>query len=154
MIEHSEILELPGNSRQSELHFFTPNADQAQSLPKTMAWMNGDSFPVLAVIWSSYLVSGQGIYHGNMNLTSNTDDFIDSAQLLPYPPSEASPNDEPLTPISINLTEFHFVLLYKDRIVGICNLNDELVYEEMLPLVRQFSFCCWINCLTVVVEAD
>lgn len=38
----TEILELPGDMPHSELHFFTANADQAQSLPKTMAWMTGD----------------------------------------------------------------------------------------------------------------
>lgn len=38
-------------------------------------------------------------------------------------------------PISVALTEFHFVLLYKDRIRAICQLNDQIVYEEMIPLV-------------------
>lgn len=78
---------------------------------------------------------GQGIYHGVMNYSSNGDDFVDSAQLLPYPPAEsASP-----TPISMSLTEFHFILLYKDRIAAICNLNDSLVYDELLPLVRYLA---------------
>lgn len=36
----------------------------------------------------------------------------------------------------MSLTEFHFVLLYSDRVVGISNLNEQLAYEEMLPLVR------------------
>ena len=40
------------------------------------------------------------------------------------------------------LTEFHFVLLYKDRVIGISSLNEELVYEEILPLVRQLSLTC------------
>ena len=39
----------------------------------------------------------------------------------------------------MSLTEFHFVLLYKDRIVGVCNLNDALVYEELLPLVSGYD---------------
>lgn len=34
------------------------------------------------------------------------------------------------------MTEFHFILLYKDRIRAICHLNDEIVYEEMITLVR------------------
>ena len=66
-----------------------------------------------------------------MNFTSNSDDFVDSPQLLPYPNLESHAPQ----PLSISLTEFHFVLLYKDRVVGICNLNDALVYEELLPLV-------------------
>jgi len=38
-------------------------------------------------------------------------------------------------PISVALTEFHFVLLYKDRVRAICQLNDQIVYEEMIPMV-------------------
>jgi hypothetical protein len=37
-------------------------------------------------------------------------------------------------PISVALTEFHFVLLYKDRVRAICQLNDQIVYEEMIPI--------------------
>lgn len=33
------------------------------------------------------------------------------------------------------LTEFHLVLLYSDRIAAISILNEDLVYEEVLPLV-------------------
>lgn len=40
------------------------------------------------------------------------------------------------TPISLALTEFHFLLLYKDRIRAVCQLNDQIVYEEMIPVVR------------------
>ncbi|KAF8973878.1 DigA protein [Flammula alnicola] len=110
-----KILELPGNLQHSELHFFTPNPDQAQSLPKRMAWM-----------------TGPGIYHGSLNLETDAEDHIDSAALLPYPPSPGS--DVAEIPLSLSLTEFHFVLLYKDRVVGICNLDDKKTYEEALPL--------------------
>lgn len=84
----------------------------------------------------------QGIYHGTMNFSTNSDEFIDAAQLLPFPDVDSvsiSPkNSVPPTlgPLSMNLTEFHILLLYKDRLLGICNLNDALVYEEALPLVR------------------
>jgi vacuolar protein sorting-associated protein 18 len=38
-------------------------------------------------------------------------------------------------PTSIALTEFHFILLYKDRVAAVCNLDEKLTYEEPLPLV-------------------
>lgn len=38
-------------------------------------------------------------------------------------------------PISVALTEFHFVLLYKNRVRAICQLNDQIVYEEMINIV-------------------
>lgn len=72
-----------------------------------------------------------GIYHGTMNYNeANSDDFIDAADLLPYPYTEELPT-------SIALTEFHFILLYKDRIVGVCNLDQKLTYEESLALVSR-----------------
>ena len=84
-----------------------------------------------------------GIYHGNLDFESNSDDLIDSAQLLPHPALPASPSLSPsrqdaaqtAIPISIALTEFHFLLLYRDRVLGISNLNEQLAYEELLPLV-------------------
>ncbi|KAJ8083844.1 tethering complex subunit [Marasmius tenuissimus] len=108
-----KILELPGTNTYSELHYYTPNADQASSLPKALAWM-----------------TGPGIYHGKLNFSSTSDDLIDSADVLPYPPPASE------FPISVALTEFHYVLLYKDRLVGVCSLDDKTVYEEPLPLKR------------------
>ncbi|KAF8167767.1 DigA protein [Crassisporium funariophilum] len=110
-----KILELPGNLQHSELQFYTPNPDQALSLPKRMAWM-----------------TGPGIYHGFLNVETDSEDHIDGAALLPYPNTIGS--DVPEIPISLSLTEFHFILLYKDRIVGICNLDDKMTYEETLPI--------------------
>ncbi|KAH9837059.1 Pep3/Vps18/deep orange family-domain-containing protein [Rhodofomes roseus] len=106
------ISELPGSIDHSELHTYGSNADQAHSLPEYLGWM-----------------TQPGIYHGALNYESTSDDLIDGAQLLPYPSVMASG-----MPLSIALTEFHFMLLYRDRIIGISNLNEQLTYEEMLPL--------------------
>ncbi|KAH7912578.1 Pep3/Vps18/deep orange family-domain-containing protein [Hygrophoropsis aurantiaca] len=118
-----KISELPGNLQHSELQFFTQNSDQALSLPKSMAWM-----------------TAPGIYHGLMTYDTTSDDHIDSAQLLPYPTlsTPTSPNSAlpppPEIPLSVALTEFHFVLLYRDRIVAICNLDGQQSYEDIIPL--------------------
>ncbi|RDX50413.1 hypothetical protein OH76DRAFT_1402447 [Lentinus brumalis] len=120
-----KIVELPGNMDYSELHVYSPNADQAYSLPRSVAWMNA-----------------AGIYHGNLDFESTSDDLIDGAQLLPYPIMASSPSLSPTrqntasstVPISMSLTEFHFLLLYRDRVLGISNLNEQLAYEELLPL--------------------
>lgn len=107
---------MPGNLTYSELQFFTPNPSQALSQPKRLAWL-----------------TGQGIYHGTINYEAATEDHIDSAQLLQYPPFPLE--DTADVPLSMAVTEFHFVLLYKDRVVGICNLDDKKTYEEVLPIV-------------------
>jgi len=85
-----------------------------------------------------------GIYHGTLNFDTNTDDHVDSTQLLPYPPLSSSgsaatqPHRE--VPISILLTEFHFILLYSDRIIGICTLNGKQTYEDIIPLVSKITY--------------
>ncbi|KAJ4484856.1 Pep3/Vps18/deep orange family-domain-containing protein [Lentinula edodes] len=108
-----KILELPGDTQHSELHFYTSNPEQANSLPRSLAWM-----------------TAPGIYHGNLNFESTTDDFIDAADVLPYNTSGGVSE----VPLSIALTDFHYVILYKDRIAGVCNLDDKVTYEEPLPL--------------------
>ncbi|KAF8739352.1 hypothetical protein AX14_009923 [Amanita brunnescens Koide BX004] len=76
-------------------------------------------------------LTGQGIYHGTLKFDLESEDQIDSAQLLPDPLRDGSSTS---TPISMALTEFHFILLYRDRVIGICNLDDQVVYEEAIPL--------------------
>ncbi|KAF5385477.1 hypothetical protein D9757_005392 [Collybiopsis confluens] len=123
-----KILELPGDTQHSELHYYTSNPDQALSLPKLLAWMTGEQlFRVNNVDKFIPSLLAPGIYHGNLNFESTTDDFIDAADVLPYSSSSE-------LPVSIALTEFHYVILYRDRIAGVCHLNDKLTYEEPLPL--------------------
>ncbi|KAI9454019.1 Pep3/Vps18/deep orange family-domain-containing protein [Russula earlei] len=117
-----KISELPGSIRHSELHYYTPNSGQSHSLPNEIAWM-----------------TSPGIYHGTLNFQSTSDDFIDGAQLFPYPvlplpPDPSCEQSQPEFPVSMALTEFHLVLLYSDRIAAISTLNESLVHEELLPL--------------------
>ncbi|KAI8344695.1 Pep3/Vps18/deep orange family-domain-containing protein [Chlamydoabsidia padenii] len=115
--------ELPGELPYSEVHFFSKFHEiQQQGVAQTFAWL-----------------AGPGIYHGDLIFGSQNvgDSVIDNVQLLQYP---SVPSDEESGrlvmefPISLALTEFHFVLLYKDRVRAICQLNDQIVYEEMIPL--------------------
>ncbi|CAG8658675.1 5183_t:CDS:10, partial [Cetraspora pellucida] len=112
--------EIPGNLAYSELHFFSQYQDiQYQGSAKNFAWL-----------------TSPGIYHGSLVFGSQ-DHVVDSAKLLPYPsmPSENDPSTMVTeNPLSIALTEFHFILLYKERIRAICQLNDQIVYEEIIPL--------------------
>lgn len=113
------ISEVPGTQTHSELHFYTSNGDQATSLPTSLAWL-----------------TGLGIYHGALNFESSSDNLIDGAQLLPYSYFFAS--SPPLAgsdiPIAIALTEFHFIVLYRDRVAAVSALDEKLAYEEAIPL--------------------
>ena len=102
--------------------------------------------------------AGPGIYHGSLSFPSPSadqlhpgDGIIESASLIPYPteppPSkplssqyrnEADDEDEEgrtEVPLSMALTEWHFVLLYSDKVRVIELLSDKVVFEERLDLV-------------------
>ncbi|KAI7872143.1 Pep3/Vps18/deep orange family-domain-containing protein [Spinellus fusiger] len=117
--------ELPGDLHYSELHFFSRFHElQQQGVAQTFAWL-----------------TGPGIYHGNLVFGSQNigDSVIDNAELLQYPATPSEDEAGQLVteiPISMALTEFHFVLLYKDRVRAICQLNDKIVYEETISLNR------------------
>ncbi|KAI7899794.1 Pep3/Vps18/deep orange family-domain-containing protein [Cokeromyces recurvatus] len=115
--------ELPGELPHSELHFFSRFHElQQQGIAELFAWL-----------------TGPGIYHGSLVYGSQNvgDSVVDNVQLLQYPatPEEDDDSGKLITemPISVALTEFHFILLYKDRVRAICQLNDQIVYEEMIP---------------------
>ncbi|KAG6329130.1 hypothetical protein ID866_9959, partial [Astraeus odoratus] len=100
-----------------------------------------DSGRVFTALFSTYRETAPtpGIYYGTLNFDPSVDDHIDSTQLFPFPflsqpsVSPISPS-LPQVPVSIALTEFHFVLLYSDRIIGICTLNGKQSYEDIIPL--------------------
>ncbi|KAM3584072.1 tethering complex subunit [Umbelopsis sp. WA50703] len=114
--------ELPGDLSYSELHFYSQFKDlQQRGVAQSFAWL-----------------TVPGIYHGSLVFGSQNpgEHVIDNAQLLQYPTNPAE-SDEPqldFVPLSIAMTEFHFILMYKDRLRAICHLNDEIVYEEMINL--------------------
>lgn len=105
------------------------------------------------------LFVGPGIYHGTLSFPPPSSDhlhpgdgIIESASLVPYPSESSSPThisssfqerdregEEGRTemPISMALTEWHFVLLYGDKIRVIELLSDKVVYEESLDLVSE-----------------
>ncbi|RKP09914.1 Pep3/Vps18/deep orange family-domain-containing protein [Thamnocephalis sphaerospora] len=115
----SAYQEMPDGLGHSELHLFGQNNDP-QSTPEKFAWL-----------------VGPGVYHGNLVFGSQAagDSVIDNAKLLPYPPRlHQTPPTGPDAPLSFALTEFHFVMLFNDRLLAVCQLNNEVVYEEPLAI--------------------
>jgi hypothetical protein len=78
---------------------------------------------------------GSGIYHGSLNFKSSSEDFLDSAELLPYPMVSATSDPSSNLPISVCFTEFHFVYLFPDRVISVGVLDHRQDYEEKLSLV-------------------
>ncbi|KAJ3258408.1 hypothetical protein HDU77_002252, partial [Chytriomyces hyalinus] len=70
-----------------------------------------------------------GIYAGELNTTSpQSDSIITNAELHPLLGSET------IAPISIALTEFHYIILYSNRVKAISYLTNELVFDEAIAL--------------------
>ncbi|KAH8918945.1 hypothetical protein BT69DRAFT_1267230 [Atractiella rhizophila] len=123
-------LELPGDV-SSSLHFFSPPAlskrgDSMLAPPKSMAWL-----------------VEPGVYYGTLGYPSSApvagDGIVDSGQLVPYPstgPARMTSQGRvlPRNPIGLALTEFHFVLLYEDKVVAVNNLDNKVVWEKELDL--------------------
>ncbi|CAE6482992.1 unnamed protein product [Rhizoctonia solani] len=70
----------------------------------------------------------------------SSQDFLDTSSLLPYPTSLAdgssrSPGGNNF-PLGVVLTEFHFLLLLSDRVMGYSRLDDSLIYDEAISLRR------------------
>lgn len=119
--------ELPGELPPltvSELHIlFNP----ATNLPTIFAW-----------------TTAAGIYYGDLVVLEERSDnstdpnVIDNTQLLPYP--VVAPFNEGMDSpsqaenlINFTISQFHFILLYTDRIRIINRLTDEIAHEELLP---------------------
>ena len=45
----------------------------------------------------------------------------------------------PPVPVSIAITQWHWLLLYSDRVVGVARESEKVVWDEMLPLVSQID---------------
>eukprot|EP01104_Vermistella_antarctica_P010093 TRINITY_DN2663_c0_g1_i4.p1 TRINITY_DN2663_c0_g1~~TRINITY_DN2663_c0_g1_i4.p1 ORF type:complete len:947 (-),score=277.56 TRINITY_DN2663_c0_g1_i4:38-2878(-) len=105
---HISFLELIGDVDRSELHFWRHRND---SIAQSFAWL-----------------ADPGIYHGDLVFGSqNTGDAVmTETQLIS---DQVAPK-----PLSLVLTEFHFLLLYPDRFIAISRLSGEVVQSIRLPV--------------------
>ena len=126
------FLEMPAELKSSMIGFFVPNPGKPAN---SFAWL-----------------TSPGVYYGSFVFGSQAagENVIDAARLLPYPTLTASRTgvvagrtpisgaQAPATaavPLSIAVTEFHFLLLYPDRVLAMCRLNEEVVLETYFPPV-------------------
>ena len=90
---------------------------------------------------------GPGLYVSPVSITQSAD-ILTRSSLIPYPPSQAPSNDRPgfarkatdkdfspPTPLGGAVTDWHWLLLYQDQLIGISRESEKEVYRERLPLV-------------------
>lgn len=94
-----------------------------------------------------------GIFHGSLKYASASppDDMLDGPQLRTYQELQSLDKvslqpDAQLLPLSMGMTEFHFILLYSDRVVAVRRLDYKIIYEELLPLVCVYYLLCGMSC--------
>ncbi len=127
------FVELPGSLGYSELRFYRPFAGMDKpSVPDSFAWL-----------------TAAGVYYGGLSFGSQSapgDRVVEEGNLLDppvYPDLEAmqaneaagrgvgDPRNRPrLSPVSMVLTEFHVLLLFKNRFVAINRLSKQPVYDR------------------------
>ncbi|KAK3737231.1 hypothetical protein QZH41_010859 [Actinostola sp. cb2023] len=105
--------EMPGSLDQGELRFFYP---KVRGAPSSFAWL-----------------TGSGVYYGKLKFKTEgkIDNVITESKLLLY--MQTGENKEIIAPISIGLTEFHALLLNKDRFEAVSLLSEETMFEDVLP---------------------
>ncbi|KIO30783.1 hypothetical protein M407DRAFT_14242 [Tulasnella calospora MUT 4182] len=128
-----KFIEIPGHLARSELRFYTPapTLKGSASTSRQLGWLTGEPIFFICRTFRMRLlmpsILGSGAYRGTVPLPPTSDNLIDSASLLHYPSSSD-------VPISMCLSEFHFIFLFRDRICAVSNLDERLVWEENLPL--------------------
>ena len=100
---------------------------KARGAPSSFAWLTGiimiifiiqrisETNNYLPTILKLMLYVGPGVYCGGLNfdtLQDNNSTVTSQARLLPYVTADGQSS---IPPIALALTEFHVLLLYKDR---------------------------------------
>eukprot|EP00698_Gefionella_okellyi_P003047 TRINITY_DN12868_c0_g1_i1.p1 TRINITY_DN12868_c0_g1~~TRINITY_DN12868_c0_g1_i1.p1 ORF type:complete len:989 (+),score=219.79 TRINITY_DN12868_c0_g1_i1:294-2969(+) len=140
--------ELLSDLTSSQLVFF---AQPYNGLARKFAWL-----------------TGSGIFHGKLVFGSQRpgiDTCATETDLLAFPANVDIEHDPPL---SLVMTEFHFLLLFKSRFIAMSQLNGEVVFEQevgsrfagsMKSMVRDMAtgaifassdICVW----EVIVQAE
>ncbi|KAL2081839.1 hypothetical protein ACEWY4_021657 [Coilia grayii] len=101
--------EFPVNMGYSEITFYT---SKLRTCPKAFAWMMGN-----------------GVLYGQLDYV-RPDSLLSDVQVWEYTPDIDLHFNKP---ISIVLTQFHFLLLLPDRVKAICTLNGQVVHEDVFP---------------------
>ncbi|KAI7957480.1 hypothetical protein MJO28_004575 [Puccinia striiformis f. sp. tritici] len=105
----------------SELHLYKPSSSSA---PTHLSWSTGAG-----------IYSGEIVY-GNQEAG---DGVIGPSELIPFPSpnqrrSSSGLDTQTSLPIAFCPTQFHFLLLFPDRVQIICRLDAQIVHEEFLDL--------------------
>uniref|UniRef100_A0A8C4Q9Y5 Vacuolar protein sorting-associated protein 18 homolog n=2 Tax=Eptatretus burgeri TaxID=7764 RepID=A0A8C4Q9Y5_EPTBU len=107
--EPPSFLEFPAHFGYSDLALYTP---KLRSSPRAFAWM-----------------TGSGVYYGSLDCGRQGSLLTDTQQWT-YPTDLSADHKHPL---SITLTQFHFLLLFPDHLSAVCTLNGQRIFQDSYP---------------------
>ncbi|CAI5763982.1 vacuolar protein sorting-associated protein 18 homolog [Podarcis raffonei] len=99
--------EFPASLGYSEIAFYTP---KLRSTPSAFAWMMGN-----------------GVLYGSLDY-GRPDSILSDEQVWEYPSDVDAVANKPM---NIVLTQFHFLLLFPDRVKAVCTLNGQVVFQDV-----------------------
>jgi len=110
--------------KSSECHFRSQFHENGwPSIPKQFVWTTGKGMYTGELIFGSQKAGGS---------------VINNSKLVSYPEEYMKSNGKSklieTVPLSIAITQFHTLLLYKKKIKAMCNLDNSIIYEEDIPL--------------------
>lgn len=115
----SNVFDLPIEQGAAQLQLLRP----VEFLEEENKLMNPTNFAVL---------STSGIYYGKINMRAQSEDLLDRLEDHKLLPSTVFNGTGPERPISIALTQYHFVLLYPSKLQFINTISKEVVQEILL----------------------
>jgi len=120
-----DIKEIISFHNHSECHFRSQFHENGwPSIPKQFLWTTGKGMYTGELIFGSQKAGGSVI--NNSKLVSYPEDYSKSNSKMSKPVETI--------PLSVAITQFHILLLYKKKIKAMCNLDNSIIYEEDIPL--------------------
>ncbi|XP_026470217.1 vacuolar protein sorting-associated protein 18 homolog [Ctenocephalides felis] len=108
-----ECIEMGSSLKYSKLKLYY---NEVSSLPKSFGWL-----------------IEHGLYYGKIDpYKSDDSNFISKAEMLAFPnrTNDNLKSKSKLYPITFVMTEFHTLLVYNDKVVGISQLNNDVIFED------------------------
>ena len=128
----AQCVELPGSLGRSELRFHAlSTSDISNSIDSGASSNKSDNYLLESIAW----LTSPGIYHAKLQLilsSASASSHLSDRQLLQYADlSSSGRNDYNYPPLSIALTEYHFLLLYPMNLLVVNKKSDGKIIQEL-----------------------
>ena len=135
-----EFQELPGNVPTSQLRLYLPSSQNTTSAtlppPSALAWLTGELYPQELAVDNL----AAGLYTSPIASASSVE-ILEKPSLVTFPTSDddrpffSRSTTTPSFPLSVVISQYHWLLLYETRLVAISRETEKTVWEESISIV-------------------